>query len=143
MLTVNSSQVTTEPVDDRQQPQISKATPELVKEVYQQQYRETYAELAITVQQSLGFPVLGTFEALFQLGCREPEKSKLIDQGVAEHPLLKDWPMGQEDCIGLISQGPYVQSQLNYHGVAVGDMMQYVCELFRDRTVELAEVSDA
>lgn len=137
MLTVNPVQVT-EPV-----PKTPVATPDPIKEVYQQQYRETYTELAVLVQQNLGVPVLSTFEELFQLGCSNPEQSKVIDQGVAVHPLLMEWPMGQEDCIGLISQGPYIQSQLNYHGVAVGETMQYVSELFEDISVLYPDVSNA
>lgn len=126
MLTVNTQKVTVVPVPD-----LTVVSPVEATEVYQQQYRETYVELAIQAQESLGLPVLRTFGELFQLGCTDPGLSNSIDQEIAHNPILSDWPMQDSDCIGLISQGPYVQSQINFHGVPVRDVMEYVCDLFR------------
>ncbi|QUY40305.1 hypothetical protein [Acaryochloris marina] len=127
MLIVNPQKVTVVPV-----PNLNAVSPDEATEVYQQQYRETYVELAIQAQESLGLPVLRTFGELFKLGCTDPELSSSIDQEIAHNPILSDWPMQDQDCIGLISQGPYVQSQINFHGVPVQDVMQYVCDLFRE-----------
>lgn len=137
MLTVSTVQVTTDPV-----PNPSVASPDVATEVYQQQYRETYTDLAIEVQQTLDFPVIRSYQELFQLGCTDPMRSQQIDQAVAQHQMLRDWPMADEDCIGIISQGPYVQSQINFHGVPIRDVMDYVCDLFREMPDASAVVED-
>lgn len=129
MLTVNTAQVTNDPV-----PKSSVAAPDIATETYQQQYRETYTDLAIEAQQTLGFPILRSYQELFQLGCTHSDRSQQIDQTVAQNPLLKDWPITDEDCIGIISQGPFVQSQLNYHGVSIREVMDYVYQLFDGST---------
>lgn len=137
MLTVNTEKVTVEPVPDP-----TDVSPDEATEVYKQQYRETYVDLAIQAQERLGLPVLRTFGELFQLGCTDPELSNSIDQEIAHNPILTDWPMQDSDCIGLISQGPYVQSQINFHGVPVRDVMEYVCDLFREKPEPSAVLED-
>lgn len=129
MLTVKPAQVTTHPV-----PKPSVASPDVATGDYQQQYRETYTDLAIEAQQALDLPIIRSYQELFQFGCIDPKRSQQIDEAVAQHPLLLDWPMSNEDCIGIISQGPFVQSQLNYHGASVREVMDYVCQLFDRHT---------
>lgn len=79
-----------------------------------QDCKDIYLQLAVIAQSYIpDSETLDTYEALYQLGCDDPEFSRTIDETVADQLRLCTYSL--EERFRFLYQGAYIQSQMKYH----------------------------
>ncbi|KAI9129460.1 hypothetical protein [Acaryochloris sp. CCMEE 5410] len=89
-----------------------------------QEYREIYLQIAIKVQHSLLMRVLYTYDALYKLGCDQPQLSYRIDYVVGSE--LRSCGYSLNDQVNILFHGPYIQSQMLCHCLSESGARHYI-----------------
>ncbi|UJB72351.1 hypothetical protein HRE53_27590 (plasmid) [Acaryochloris sp. 'Moss Beach'] len=96
---------------------------------------DIYLQLAVIAQSFIpDITTLDTYEALYQLGCDDPQLSREIDEHIASR--LKQSAYHPDDRFRCLFQGPYIQSQMLHHHLSKEGAEQIVRKLLEKPPVQ-------